>query len=219
METIPRSRDLVIIGALALTLLWNGLCSLLSPGWIGASIITALNWLIFVAYFLWSRDRLTGRLLLLALVAGWTELLADRWLVDVTETLVFQSGGPFVVRSPLYMPFAWGVVLVQTAYIGWRLSKTINLGWAMVLTGLLGAATIPLYEWWAKGANWWFYQNTRMWGPVPLYIILGEFLIAAGVVLLMWKVEERPWWLAPILGLVQGLWIWVSYALAFALVG
>lgn len=219
MEAMPRSRDWIIGGTLALTLLWNGLCSLLAPGWIGASIITALNWLIFIGYFLWSRNRLTGRLLLLAMVAGWTELLADRWLVDVTETLVFHPGGPFVVRSPLYMPFAWGVVLVQTAYIGWRLSQKIDLGWAVVLTGLLGAATIPLYEWWAKGAVWWFYEQTQMWGPVPLYIIMGEFLIAGGAVLLVWRLEERPWWLAPILGGVQGLWIWAAYALAFALVG
>jgi len=219
MTTRMRTLDKVIGGSLLLTLLWNGLCSLLAPGWVGASAIVALNWLIFIGYFFQSRERLLGRLMLLAVVAGWVELLADRWLVDVTQTLVYHPGGPFVVRSPLYMPFAWGVVLVQTAYIGWRMLGLLGRWPAVGLTGLLGAATIPLYEWWAKGAIWWYYRNTRMWGVVPLYIILGEFLIAGGLVLLVARLEERPWWAAPLLGVVQGLWIWGCYAVAFALVG
>jgi len=214
-----RLADWVIGGSLLLTLLWNGTCGVLGTGWMGASLIVALNWLIFVVYLIKSRDRWVGRLMLLSVVAGLVELLADRWLVDVTGTLVYHPGGPFIVRSPLYMPFAWGAVLVQTAYVGGRLLETIGLGPAVLLTGLLGAVTIPLYEWWAKGAIWWYYQNTRMWGAVPLYIILGEFLIAGGLVVLIHRLVERPWWLVLLLGVVQGLWIWLSYALAFALVG
>ena len=214
-----RTSDWVIGGTLFLTLLWNGTCSLLGPGWVGAALIVTINWLVFIVYFLARRDGLIGRLMLLAVVAGWVELLADRWLVDVTKTLVYQPGGPFVVRSPLYMPFAWGVVLIQTAYIGWRLLGPLGRSLAALLTGLVGAVTIPLYEWWAKGAVWWYYRDTCMWGVVPLYIILGEFLIAGALVLLVERLEERPWWMAPVLGAVQGLWIWVSYAVAFALVG
>jgi hypothetical protein len=92
-------------------------------------------------------NSLVGRLMLLAVVAGWVELLADRWLVDATGTLMYHSGGPFVVRSPLYMPFAWGVVLVQTAYVGWRLLKSLGKMWGVLITSLLGAVIIPFYEW------------------------------------------------------------------------
>lgn len=211
--------DLVIGGTLFLTLLWNGTCSLFAPGWIAASVITGLNWLVFVVHFLARRDRLVGRLMLLGGIAGWVELLADRWLVDVTRTLVYQPGGPFVVRSPLYMPFAWGVVLIQTAYVGWRILESLGRGGAVLLTGLLGAATIPLYEWWAKRAMWWYYRDVRMWGVVPLYIILGEFLIAGALVLLVERLEKWPWWMGLLLGVVEGLWIWISYVVAFALVG
>ncbi len=55
--------------------------------------------------------------MIVAIVAGWVELLADWWLVSKTGTLVYYPGGPFILRSPLYMPFAWGIVLIQTAYV------------------------------------------------------------------------------------------------------
>ncbi len=211
--------DWVIGGSLLLTLLWNGICSLFAPGWVAASAIVSINWSVFIVCLYVCRDRLLGRLMLLAVLAGWVELLADKWLVDVTRTLVYQAGGPFVLRSPLYMPFAWGAVLVQTAYIGWRILDSLGRGQAVILTGLLGAVTIPFYELWAEGADWWYYRDARMWGAVPFYIILGEFLIAGGLVLLLDRLEERPWWAVTILGVGQGLWIWVSYVVAFALVG
>jgi len=156
--------------------------------------------------------------MLLAMVAGWVELLADRWLVDATRTLVYHSGGPFVVRSPLYMPFAWGVILVQTAYVGWRLLKSLGKVWGVLITSLLGAVIIPLYEWWAKGAAWWYYQDAAMWGAVPLYIILGELLIAGGLVLLIERLDERPWCMVLLLGVGQGFLIWAAYAASFSLV-
>jgi Domain of unknown function (DUF6989) len=211
--------DWVIGGTLLLTLIWNGACSLFAPGWIAASLITGIDWLIFVGYSLIHRDRLVAKIMLLALVSGWVELLADGWLVDATQTLVYHPGGPFVLFSPLYMPFAWGVVMTQTGYVGWRLIKLKGREWAIFLTAMLGAATIPLYEWWAKGAMWWFYQNTRMWGVIPPYIILAEFFIAGGLVLLVYRMEERAWWLAPLLGVILGFWIWACYGISFSLVG
>ena len=219
MKKWLRSSDLIIGGTLFLTLLWNGICSLLAPGWMAASAIVAINWLIFFVYSCVCRDSLVGRLMLLAVVAGWVELLADRWLVDATGTLVYHSGGPFVVCSPLYMPFAWGVVLVQTAYVGWRLLKSLGKVRGVLITSLLGATIIPLYEWWAKGAAWWYYQDTAMWGAVPLYIILGELLIAGGLVLLIERLDERPWSMVLLLGVGQGFLIWAAYAASYSLVG
>jgi hypothetical protein len=210
--------DWVIGGTLLLTLLWIGTCSLFAPGWIAASLITGINWLIFVVYS-WRHQDTLARIMVLALVAGWVELLADRWLVDVTQTLVYHPGGPFVLRSPLYMPFAWGGVLVQTGYVGWRIAHFKGRGWAVILTGMLGTATIPLYEWWANGSMWWFYRDARMWGVVPFYIILGEFFIAGGLVLLIHRLQEKPWWMVPFMGVIQGCWIWACYGFSFVLVG
>ncbi len=202
-----------------LTILWNGTCSLFSPGWIAASAITGLDWIIFITYAFKHLDRFFRRLMFLAMLAGWVELLPDRWLVEITGTLIYHSGGPFIIRSPLYMPFAWGVVLVQTGYVGWRLLEYLKKGWAILITGLLGAATIPLYEWWAKGAMWWYYKDTRMIGGVPIYIIFGEFFLACGLILLIDSLEKRPLWMIPLFGVAQGLWIWACYATGFYLIG
>jgi hypothetical protein len=83
----------------------------------------------------------------------------------------------------------------------------------------LGATIIPLYEWWAKDAAWWYYQDTAMWGAVPLYIILGELLIAGGLVLLIERLDERPWSMVLLLGVGQGFLIWAAYAASYSLVG
>ncbi|MFQ5712909.1 MAG: hypothetical protein ACE5GU_02650 [Candidatus Scalinduaceae bacterium] len=211
--------DWAIGGSILLTLLWDGICSLFAPGWIAACMIAVIDWFIFIVYAIKYKDSLVFRLMIFAVVAGWVELLADRWLIVITETLVYQPGGPFVVSSPLYMPFTWGVVLVQTAYVGWRILKSFGLVRAILVTSSLGAITIPLYECWAKGAMWWYYQNSRMWGVVPFYIIVGEFFVVGALVLLVRMFEGRPWWFAPIFGLVQGLWIWLCYIFAFTLVG
>ena len=98
-------------------------------------------------------------------------------------------------------------------------NSTEGSGMGIFLTGILGVATIPLYEWWANGALWWFYRNTRMWSVVPVYIILGEFFIAGGLVLLIYRLEERPWSLALLLGAIQGFWIWGCYGVSFGLAG
>lgn len=213
------ARDTVIGGTLVFTLVANGSASLFAPGWWAASAIVALNWSALVALVVARRDGLVLRLAVLGLVAGFTELAADRWLVDATRTLVYEPGGPFVVRSPLYMPFAWGAVLVQTSYVGWRLLAAVGVARAALVTGLLGAMTIPLYEWWAKGASWWHYRDCRMIGVVPTYIIIGEFLCAALLVVLVRRLDTRPWWAVGVLGVVEGLGIWAGYAVGLAVGG
>jgi hypothetical protein len=97
------------------------------------------------------------------------------------------------------------------------LSQRWSLPLASLGIGLIGALTIPLYEEWAKGAGWWFYRNTRMLSNAPWYIIGGEFLIVLTLPLMIRAAEKaRPGW-SIALGVLQGLWIWVAYALAFAL--
>ncbi len=170
-------------------------------------------------YVFFRKDYLVGKIILLAIIAGFVELAADWWLVNLTKTLVYHDGGLFIASSPIYMPFAWGVVLTQTAYIGWRILKASGLIPAILLTGLLGTATIPFYEWWANGAMWWYYQNCRMIGVVPYYIILGEFLIASGLVIILHLLKESSWKPVFLGGIVQGLWIWGSYLMSYFILG
>lgn len=208
-----------VLFTLALTVAWNFSSSFLGWGWMTATLITFLILLLNLVYIYRYRDAWLGRILLFSLAAGWTELLADRWLVNVTGTLAYAPGGPFILRSPLYMPFAWTNVLVQLAYLGWWLSNRFRLPLASLLIGLFGAINIPLYEQWAKGANWWVYSNARMIGSTPWYIIGGELLIVLTLPALMRLAQKTPaaWSLA--LGVAQGLWIWAAYALTYALIG
>jgi hypothetical protein len=103
------------------------------------------------------------------------------------------------------MPTAWAVVAVQTGYLGaLALSR---LGWVrgLLLSALIGAIQIPLYEELAYGSHWWRYQNCRMLGHTPLYIIVAEALIVVGIAPLAKIVLERAGWrLALTLGVLGG---------------
>jgi len=207
-------RTRFVLFTLCLVLGWNFASSLVGWGWPTATIISFGVVALFVGYVWRQHDNFVARIILFSLATGWVELLADQWLVDVTGTLVYLPGGPFVWRSPLYMPFAWTVVTTQLGYIGWWLSKRYSMIFASVLLGVIGAINIPLYEQWAKGANWWFYRNTSMLGNTPWYIISGEFLIASTLPAAMSLVEKRDWRVSVLAGVAQGLWIWAAYALA-----
>ncbi len=212
-------RDKFVLGTLALALIWNSTSSLLGWGWITATVISFLIPLLMLGYAYFKGDSLLPKLLLFGIVGGLVELLADRYLVLTTKTLVYVPGGPFWLSSPLYMPFAWCVVLTQLAYIGWRFRQRFGLVWAMLLSALLGAVNIPLYEQWALGAQWWYYRNTPMLGATPWYIIAGEFLIVGALPWLLGKVQKSSFGWAAALGVVEGFWIWVCYALAFQAFG
>jgi hypothetical protein len=208
-----------VILTLLFVLAWNFTSSLVGWGWPTATIISFAMPLIYSWYVWRNHESLLGRILLFGFAAGWTELLADRWLVEVTATLVYLPGGPFVVRSPLYMPFAWAIVTTQLSYFGWWMAKRWGLPIASFLIALFGAVNIPLYEQWAKNADWWYYRATPMLGNTPLYIIGGEFLIALSLPAAIALIEKRHWSVSIAAGIFQGLWIWGSYFIAFRMVG
>lgn len=178
----------------------------------------ALNLLdnsILIAFVWTKRDSLLGHLLVFGLVLGFSELLADAWLVDYTRTLDYSiGGGPMLWRSPLWMPFAWEIVAVQFAVLGeWLVEKFKNVGF--VLAGLAGAINIPFYEEMALPAKWWAYHHCRMIFHTPYYIILGEFLIVICIVVLGRRVKSLRWENTLIAGVLGGLSIFVCYTLAF----
>lgn len=213
------NRSRFVLFTLIFVVGWNYTSSLVGWGWPTAAIITFGMSLAYFCYILRRRDFLLGRILLFGLAAGWTELLADRWLVETTGTLYYLPGGPFVLSSPLYMPLAWMVVLTQLGYIGWWMAKRWGVSTASLLIAIFGAVNIPLYEQWAKNADWWYYRNTPMLGNTPWYIIGGEFLIALSLPAVISLVEKKHWSVSSCAGIGQGLWIWVSYELAYWLFG
>ena len=183
--------------------------------WRTGMALNLLDNMILIAYAVSRRDRLMGHLVLFGLALGFSELLADAWLVDSTRTLDYSiGGGPMIWRSPLWMPFAWEVVAVQFAVLGmWLQDKWKAPG--LLLAGVIGAINIPFYEEMALKTHWWSYSNCPMFLHTPYYIILGEFLIVLGIVFLARKIKPLHVGLTIFNGILGGLCIFASYALAF----
>jgi hypothetical protein len=189
-------------------------------GWKSAVFNTGLTLLVYVAYVLRYRCNHLLAWLVFGLAAGFTELLADAWLVRVTGSLVYAPDEPMIVASPAYMPFAWAVILLQMAAIATWLRSRMPVPLAAVVTGLFCGVNIPLYEHLAKDANWWFYQGTPMLGGAPYYIIVGEFLLGLPLVWMATRLlRGRPVATGLVLGVIQGLVIFVAYVVAWWLVG
>ena len=176
-STAPASNAQIFrfaVVSIVLMLLLNVVSSFFVKGWMGAGFNTALVSLIYLAYAVKARNAMLTHWLILALVAGWVELAADWWLVVKTQSLLYAEG-PKVVVSPIYMPFAWMLVLVQVGLIAQWFRTRFPVWLAALMTGTLAGVNIPLYESLAKFADWWIYQNTPMILNAPYYIILESF--------------------------------------------
>lgn len=196
----------------------NTVASLGSLGPSSATAITAGLGILLWGWALWQRDRRLLAWLLIGYAAGFTELLADWWLVTRTESLVYPADEARIVVSPLYMPIAWGNILAQLGILVHGIRDRWGIGVATVLGALIAGANIPLYEHLADGAGWWYYRDTPMLFDAPYYIILGEFLLGLPFAWLDYRLD-RDWLAAVPLGVLTGLGILVAYVLAWWLVG
>lgn len=204
---------------IATTLTVAALSSYFHAGWMSAAVLAFGMYAIIAAFAVRYSDGFLFKLLVFGLMAGIVELAADCWLVDSTKTLLYAGGEPMIFCSPIYMPFAWAVVLVQVGYLGWLISGHKPMWQSMLATLALGLLFIPLFEHFANGAGWWVYQNTPMIGDTPWYIIMAEGLICM-VLPFLFKFEvQKSYVRALIFGALQGLWIWVAYYVSFSLVG
>jgi len=213
-------RFVFILLTLVFVASWIVINSFFKTGWITALMLCLIVIVVDFVYIIKKDDHFFGKLIIFGLVAGMTELLADAWLVDQSKTLFYQHGEPLLVASPIYMPIAWAVVLVQIGYIGYHISLTKGLLYGTLVTGVIGGVIIPIYESCAKGAGWWYYEDPHhiIWNA-PYYIILGEFLLALALPYLFIQIKRREFYFAVPIGVIMGLWIWVSYAIAFYTVG
>lgn len=208
-----------IFASILVTLTVAAISSATDAGWISAFILAIGMYVIIGGFAHLTKDKFLYKLLLFGIIAGAVELFADCWLVNSTMTLVYPQDEPTIACSPLYMPFAWAVVLVQVGYLGWLISGHKSLGVSMLATMILGLLFIPLFEHWAFGAEWWYYRDTPMIFNTPYYIIVAEGLICM-VLPFFFKVQShKKFSLAALFGIVQGFWIWAAYYISFMIVG
>jgi hypothetical protein len=190
---------------------------ILLPGWIGATLGVAQG-LVWCAVMLWRRrSRWLLNLTLCGIVAGFVELAADAWLVHETKTLQYPPSGPFLFASPAYMPLAWFGMLSGGVAIGMALRKRWSLGASSFAAAFGFGLYVPCYEAFAAYAGWWNYQPVApSFGPVPAFIIIGEILIGLPIVFLTEILARARILFAMVCGALLGVWIFVSYALAWA---
>lgn len=207
---------LISIGLVALS---NTVGALFHLGPRFALLSTSFTLVVMVAWTAWRRDPVLARWLLLGFVAGWLEILTDAWLVRYTTSLVYPDVPPMVWDSPLYMPFAWSIVLAQLGAVGGWLAQRMPLLSATLLLAVLGGCMIPVYEALAHYAGYWSYRNTPMLMHAPYYIIVSEFLLSLPLVWMGRSAASRPLGRAAVLGVLEGVWMIPSVLIAWWLVG
>ena len=112
------------------------------------------------------------------------------------------------------------VVLTHLGYVAWRLR--VLLGWrkAALLSAILGAIQIPIYEEMAYYGGWWHYKPVHlMLGHTPIYVLLFEGLIVAALPLLYDRIERRAWKQVALIGIIVGAWMPVAALVAWLVLG
>ena len=188
-------------------------------GWPSAAAITAIV-IVLDIWFIWRhRDTVLLHWLLFGIVAGWLELIADWWVVASTGTLVYPGPEPRIWASPAYMPFAWATMLAQVGVIALWMRQRLPLLAATVLTALIAAGYIPLYESLAKWANWWHYVDTPMLLNAPFYVIAGEFITALPLAPMVPALAQgRLRWTVG-LAVALGIWMVPAFMIGYRLFG
>lgn len=208
-----------VLFTMGLLLVLNVVGALGALGWKSFTFNTALILALLTAYAARYRDTAIAGWLLFGLSAGFIELGADWWLVAKAKTLVFPPDEPMIWASPAYMPFAWAMVLTQLGSVGAWLRDRVGLSRAMLLTGVLGGISIPLYEHLAKDANWWFFHNTPMLWDAPYFVIATELLISLPLPWLARRVEAGRPAVALALGIGEGIFIYPCMLLLYRILG
>lgn len=209
----------VIITIMAFGILMLVADSLWFKGWVSAAYWGFGLSAIYGFYAFFKGSPALQKMWVFALIAGFTELLADHYLVSFTGTLVYPTNEPMLWTSPLYMPFSWLAVLFQIGYIGWKISFKFGKVKAAIILLVLGSLIIPLYEHWAINADWWYYRDAPMIWDVPYYISLAEGLLMLSIPFLLRMVTAKQWKSVIILGIVQGLIMLIASFIAFSILG
>ena len=205
MPDLSTTRSKFALSAMAVAIGLLIYFSTFKGGYKTASIWSFGMFAVYLIYWLKTRDKLFGKLIVFATVAGFSELFADAYLVSVTDTLVYPSPEPLLWHSPIYMPFSWAIVLIQIGYIAWLVHGKLGPWKDGLLMVGFSALLIPLYENLAIHAGWWSYQNAKMLGGVPIYIYLAEGLLMFVVPYFLTRCLKRELKYSVIYGMLEGV--------------
>jgi uncharacterized membrane protein YuzA (DUF378 family) len=221
LSPVDRRRWRLVGVTLALSFAFDLVAAWFSLGWTAAAASTGVLLGIIGVYLARTRDPIVGRLLAFGLMVGFGELPADHFGVVTTQTLVYPPGPPLIWDSPFYMPFAWSIIFVQLGFVAWWLGRRWGLRETCVALAIFGGINIPIYEFLAKYADYWFYKDTPMLlGVTPYYVILAESLLSLALPLVVAPISERTRvGLLIALAAAESLWIFVAGWIAFSLVG
>ncbi|MVN21209.1 DUF6989 domain-containing protein [Mucilaginibacter arboris] len=188
-------------------------------GWISAEHWGLVFFIVYLFYTAITFDKVYQLLCIFSIIAGFTELLADHYLVAYTNTLVYPLKEPALWSSPYYMPFSWAVVLIQIGYLGWLISKKTGVLISGLIMIAVSAVIIPLYESWAIKAGWWDYQHCKTWKSVPYYIFIAEGLLMFTVPWFLSKAENKNMVTIAGYGILQGLVMLFACIIAILITG
>ena len=190
-----------------------------APGWIVPTVANVIVDGAFIIFIWRCRDAILGRLLLMGAAAAMVELsLSDPSFVT-RQILVYEPGGPFLIDSPLYMPLSWVFLIVQIGSLSrWAMEKW-GLPKALLFMGVLGGINGPMYEFLAQYSKLWYYQHCWMIRGVPIFVIASEVLIGSALALAVVRLPTLTWRSTVVIGLLLGLWTWVTGLATFAVLG
>jgi hypothetical protein len=219
IDPLESKRLRVVLATIVINVLTVGLLALVPwSNWKTGLALNLFDNVLLLGFIYLHRDGLLLRFVIFGLIVGFAELAADAWLVDYTRTLDYSvGGGPMIWRSPIWMPIAWEIVAVQFGYLGLRLQDHFG-PFGLVIIGVLGAVNIPYYEEMARRIHWWQYAHCHMISNTPIYIIVSEGAIAVLLGLAVKKFRRADFSRVALAGLVVGVLIFVTCAIAYGLV-
>ena len=219
MDELQSRRIKFVLFLMAFSIGSTLIATWLVSGWKGAAFLTiGLN--LIIVYHIWkTRDWVFARLYCFGLLVGFGELASDFMAVEIEKTLVYPPE-PLIWKSPAYMPLSWASVMVQLGYIAIWLTKKWGLVAATILTGILGMLNLPLYEYLAKHADFWYYQNCKMiFDSTPIYVIAGECLIGLSLPVIIQQIQKvRVGWIAG-WAVLMAVWMWISTVVSYKIFG
>lgn len=218
IRNLIKKETLFVLATMTITLAITLLSAYYDWGYWSAFALATGMYAVLTAFAFLNNDDFLKRLLLFGLVAGFVELLADKWLVHDISSLVYPAGEPKLWYSPNYMPFAWAVVLVQVGYLGWMISKKVKMPEAMLLCMAIGIVFIPVFEQCAYWADWWYYNPAKMLLNTPWYIIFAEGIICFFLPAIFFYELKNKWITALVLGVLEGLVIFLAYFITYNLI-
>lgn len=189
-------------------------------GWKAAAVMTFTELAAVLIYWAKSKDPLMPKLLFFGLIVGFGELPSDAYSVLAKGTLVYPAGEPMIWASPFYMPISWLAIMVQGGFMAWALRQRFGLWKTVLFLVLVGGSYVPLYEYLARNAGFWYYQNCPMvLGHTPYYVILAEALLCGALPFLMKDLPTLTWRRLALFAVVESVVILGSSVLAFQLLG